>query len=171
MNNNLLDNKRKQRLIIKHLKRWKVYLASIIFLSIFGYIVVQGTMVFVRQLLNTRAYAPTHRVYASTEEPEQSEHDQIVAYINEVFGDDADKAFKLLSCENASLNPNAVNTAGNTPAGSRDTGVFQINEYWQKVQYKFLLNWRVNVEIAHQLYRENGDSFKLWSCAKKVGLN
>ena len=112
-------------------------------------------------------------VYA--EEPAEldvqtDEQREIVAYIKEVFGKDADKAFKLLSCENSSLNPRAVNTAGNTPAGSRDTGVFQINEYWQKVQYKFLLNYKVNIEIAHQIYTENGNTFERWTCGRKFGI-
>ncbi len=111
---------------------------------------------------------------AYAEEPilkvETSEQQQIVDYINEVFGSHADTAFKLLKCENGRLNSSAVNTAGNFPVGSRDIGVFQINEYWQKTQGKFLFNWKVNVEIAHQLYAENGNSFKLWSCGKALGI-
>ncbi len=120
--------------------------------------------------LNTAVYAP----YANaTEFPvvakPLTQHDQIVNYIHEVFKEDADKAFLVLSCENHALNPNAVNTAKNIPVGSRDIGVFQINEYWQKVQGKFLFNWKVNIEVAHQLYEENG-SFKLWSCGKRLGV-
>lgn len=110
-------------------------------------------------------------VYAEEALPENQTPTQkeIIGYIREVFGDDAAKAFKLLSCENSSLNPSAVNTAGNTPKGSRDVGVFQINEYWQKVQYKFLLNWKVNIEIAHQIYTDNG-SFDRWTCGRKLGI-
>lgn len=104
------------------------------------------------------------------EEEETPEQEQIRAYIKEVFGENAGDAFKLLSCENSSLNPKAVNTAGNEPVGSRDTGVFQINEYWQKVQYKFLLNWKINVQIAHQIYTENGNSFERWTCGRKLGV-
>lgn len=85
-------------------------------------------------------------------------------YIKEVFGKDADRAFKLLECENRSLNPNAVNTAGNTPAGSRDIGVFQINEYWQGVNGKFLFNPKINVQIAYQIFKDSGYSFKMWAC-------
>jgi hypothetical protein len=94
----------------------------------------------------------------------------IVSYIYEVFGPDANKAFLLLSCENSTLNPDTVNTFGNWPPGSRDIGVFQINEYWQGVNGKFLFNWKVNVEIAHQLYVENGNQFNLWSCGKRLGI-
>lgn len=105
-----------------------------------------------------------------TEKEETPEQEQIRAYIKEVFGQDAGKAFQLLSCENSSLNPAAVNTAGNQPEGSRDTGVFQINEYWQKVQYRFLLNWKINIQIAHQIYVENGHSFERWTCGRKMGI-
>lgn len=97
-----------------------------------------------------------------------SEQEQIVMYIREVFGADSDKAFKLLSCENKRLNPNAINI--NTDSHrSRDLGVFQINEYWQRTQGKFLLNWKINIEVAHQLYVENGD-FHLWTCGRKFGI-
>ncbi|MBU4154493.1 MAG: hypothetical protein KKD63_16605 [Proteobacteria bacterium] len=114
-------------------------------------------------------------VYAKTQEyvapHELTEREQIDNYIQEVFGSNSDYANRILDCENHARNPKAVNTTGNTPTGSRDIGIFQINEYWQKTQGKFLLNWKINVEVAHQLYVENGNSFKLWSCAKKVGVN
>lgn len=99
-----------------------------------------------------------------------TEKDRITNYIHEVFGEDAPLAFKVLSCENSAMNPQAVNTAGNVPAGSRDIGVFQINEYWQKTQGKFLFNWKINVEIAHQLFEENGKSFRLWTCGRKLNI-
>lgn len=102
--------------------------------------------------------------------PEQlTEREQIELYIKQVFGKDSDKAFKVLKCENSSLNPNAVNTAGNYPAGSKDIGVFQINDHWQAVQGKFLKNWKVNIEIAYQIFKENGD-FHLWTCGRRLGI-
>lgn len=103
------------------------------------------------------------------EEP-TSQQQEIMDYIDEVFGEDAWKAYKVLSCENSSLNPEAVNTAGNYPAGSRDIGVFQINEYWQSIQAKFLFNWKINIQIGHQLFIENGKQFNLWTCGRKLGV-
>jgi hypothetical protein len=87
--------------------------------------------------------------------------------IASVFGPDAPKAFKLLACENASLDPTAVRV---NKDGSRDMGLFQENESWQRTQGKFLLNWHINLLIAKQLYDENGHSFRLWSCGKRLGL-
>lgn len=98
-----------------------------------------------------------------------TEQKQIVGYIRQVFGKDSSRAFQLLSCENSSFNPNAVNTAGNSPQGSKDIGVFQINEFWQAVQGKFLFNWRTNVEIAHDIYVQNGN-FGVWTCGRKLGI-
>lgn len=99
-------------------------------------------------------------------------------YIKYVFGKDSDKAFLLLKgngtkdacAENRYLNPKAKND--NTEWGGRgiDWGVFQINDSWQGVNPKFLLNWKVNIEVAHQLYVENGNSFKLWTCGKVYGI-
>ena len=117
-----------------------------------------------------------YKVYAAVPEvtpaviQETDQQKEIADYIREVFGKDADLAFQVLSCENSALRPDAVNTAGNSPAGSRDIGIFQINEYWQRTQGKFLFNWKVNIEIAHQLFEENGKSFKLWTCGRKLGI-
>ncbi len=90
--------------------------------------------------------------------------------IESVFGSDTPKAMKLLSCENHALNPDAVNTAGNYPKGSRDIGVFQINEYWQKVNAKFLFDPQINIEIAHKIYTDSGNNFKLWTCGRKFNI-
>jgi len=105
-----------------------------------------------------------------TVEPARDPREEIRSYITEVFGEDQDKAFRLLECENPTLDPDAVNTAGNYPEGSRDIGVFQINEYWQQTQGKFLFNWKINVLIAKQLYDENGKSFILWTCGKSLNI-
>lgn len=105
-----------------------------------------------------------------TPTPVNPDYDTINAEIKEVFGSHYPKAMKVLSCENAHLRPDAVNTAGNTPAGSRDMGVFQINEYWQGVHAKFLLNYKTNIRIAYQIYEDSGYSFRMWSCGKRFGI-
>lgn len=94
-------------------------------------------------------------------------------FIKYTFGPDADKAMLLLKgqgegtcAENRHLNWDVQNYNAD---GSVDIGVFQVNSYWQKVQPKFLYNWRVNVLIAKQLFDESG-SFKLWSCGKWYGI-
>jgi hypothetical protein len=91
------------------------------------------------------------------------EDDSPEAYIHQVFQEHAEKALRLLRCENRSMNVKAVHV-NNDARKSKDVGLFQINEYWQGVQPKFLLNYKVNTQIAWQLYKENGYSFKLWSC-------
>jgi hypothetical protein len=119
---------------------------------------------------NTRIYIPVTGVPTPTIEVQVEPHDAITEEINQVFGNDAPKAFKLLSCENHALNPNAVNTAGNFPVGSRDIGVFQINEYWQKVNATFLFNPDINIRIAYQIYKDDGSSFHMWTCGRKLGI-
>lgn len=97
----------------------------------------------------------------------------IEAYIEYVFGPVFPKAMLLLKgrgegtcAENRYLKWDAQNYNAD---GSIDIGVFQINSKWQKVQVKFLYNWRINVLIAKQLYDESG-SFKLWSCGRYYGI-
>ena len=105
-----------------------------------------------------------------TATPTPTEHDQIVGYIKQVFGTDADKAFELLTSpvchENRSLDPDAVNLNSD---GSRDYSIFQVNDRWQGVRGKFLLNWKVNVLIAKQLFDES-HSFKMWVCGQRLGI-
>lgn len=104
------------------------------------------------------------------EEPDTPEE-----YIKYIFGEDADKAFLLLKgndeCggENFNLEWDAQNY-NDDPQKSVDIGIFQINEYWHKINRKWLFNWKINIEIAHQLYKENGDSFKLWTAGKCLGI-
>jgi len=156
---------------LKHKTAWNVALAInfILLVAIVGTRVKSLEAIHIESPLATTAYAmeddQAPRVKATT--PEQKD---IVDYINQVFGQDADKALQLLSCENHRLNPSAVNTAGNFPAGSRDIGVFQINEYWQKTNAKYLFNWKINVLVAKQLFDENHGSFNLWTCGRKLGL-
>lgn len=96
---------------------------------------------------------------------------QVIAdEVKRVFGADAPKAFLLLSHENSSLNPSAVNTAGNTPKGSRDIGVFQINEFWQQVQGRYLFNYKINILIAKQIYDESNHTFKMWTAGRALNI-
>lgn len=96
------------------------------------------------------------------------EYEEMRELIKEVFGDHADKAFKLLECENRGLDPKAVNTAGNYPEGSRDIGLFQINEYWQGVNAKFLFDAELNTRIAYKIFKDSDYTFKMWTCGKQM---
>lgn len=101
-------------------------------------------------------------------------YDEIRADIVAVFGSHAPKAFKLLSCENSSLNPNAVNH-NKDAVKSTDYGVFQINDYWQGIRHdgkaqQLLLDPKINVRIAWRLYEDNGYQFGLWTCGRKLGI-
>ena len=89
-----------------------------------------------------------------------SQQQQIINYIKEVFGSQSDNAFKVLSCENHRLNPNAQNWNSD---GSIDTGIFQVNSI-HGVNANYLKDWRVNVDVAHQIYL--GSSWNAWTCAK-----
>ncbi len=117
--------------------------------------------------LTVNVYTEDRDIKVEVKTPEQQE---IADFIRATFGKDADKAFQVLSCENASLNPDAVNTAGNFPAGSRDIGVFQVNSYWQDVNPKFLFDYKINVMIAKKIFDDSGRSFKMWSCGKRLGI-
>jgi len=97
---------------------------------------------------------------------EKSVEDQIRHWAEEADFPYTDYLVKLARCE-STLNPEAINTQGNTPAGSRDVGVFQINEYWHpEVDSACSLNvecatkwtmWRIMDGYQHE-----------WSCDRKI---
>lgn len=140
----------------------KTYINVLVLLGIILIVTIIGNLYKKQENITAhyynKAYAYEQQIKELTIQP-ATKKEQISAYIKKVFGKDSDKAFKLLKCENPSLDPLAVSS-------TNDYGIFQINEYWQKTQSKFLKNWKVNIEIAHQLYVENNNSFKLWSCNK-----
>lgn len=156
------------------IKLWKVYISLLIVAGIAAYIVALGTIEFTKKLFSMTAYAPTHRVFAevkTTPTPIPTQEEEIRAYVTEVFGEHADKAFKVLACENHALNPKAVNRAGNFPEGSEDRGLFQINDFHQRVENKaFLFDYKVNTHIAYNIFSRDGYSFKLWTCGRKLGI-
>lgn len=101
-----------------------------------------------------KGYLPTivKTVYAGEKD------DDIVGYIRQVFGEKyADQAIKVAYCESR-LNPKARGDGGNS------IGTFQINIRWHKIMPKFLLNPKINILVAKQLFDENHSKWNLWSC-------
>jgi len=118
--------------------------------------------------------APMHLKTSGASAKLTTQYDQIHEYIEQVFGKDSDKAFLLLqgtssvSChENRGLNPSAIHINDD---GSKDVGVFQISEYWQGVPARFLLDYKVNVDVAHKIYVDSGYNFHLWTAGRCLGI-
>lgn len=77
-----------------------------------------------------------------------------------------DYLVRLAKCE-SNFNPNAVNIQGNTPKGSRDRGIMQINDYWHKEvsdEQAFNLEWSVNWAIENI----NAGRQDMWSCNRII---
>lgn len=97
-------------------------------------------------------------------------------YVQEKFGKDAWKAFALLKgtkyCggENKTLNPEASNTAGNTPEGSVDRGYWQFNSHWHpEVSDNCVKDIKCSTDRAYEMFKKDG-SFKQWSSGKCIGI-
>ena len=106
---------------------------------------------------------------------ELSEQDVIKNYIRSVFKEDYDKAMTLLGCENARLNPSAINDNSLVGGRGKDYGIFQINDQWNGITHEgkasqFLLDYRINTNIAYRLYIDNGSNFHAWTCGRKLGI-
>ena len=93
----------------------------------------------------------------------KTEKQEIIDLIVEVFGEDAPDAFSILYCENRSLSPNAVNHNRN---GSRDLGVFQLNDRYHGGEENF--NPETNVRKAYKIFSKKG--WSPWACSERVGV-
>lgn len=118
--------------------------------------------------------APTHDVVYIEKEVEvikevevdrrfDSEKQQILAYIVEVFGDDSADAINILYCENRNLDPKAVNHNRN---GTSDLGIFQLNDAYWGGEENF--DWKTNVDKAYKIFKSSG--WKAWSCSTRIGV-
>lgn len=88
---------------------------------------------------------------------------EIEQYICTTFKTEYSNAMAILSCENKSLNPNAINTYNSN--GSIDEGIFQINSIHNQPD---MFNYKKNIEFAHKLFKKKG--WSPWSCSHKVGV-
>lgn len=95
----------------------------------------------------------------------QTTEEQIIAYIWEKFGYEAESAFAILSCENGKLDPYAINIYNSD--GSIDVGIFQINSiHGYSVEY--LQDWKNNIDMAYGIFERDG--WSAWSCSWKIGV-
>ena len=102
---------------------------------------------------------------ASTPSASLSDKEEVMDYILEVFGKDADRAIWMAKCESG-LRKNAYN--GSNSNGTADYGVFQINSVHQKrFGQGYMVDWKENVRVAKKIFDEQG--FYPWTCGKAIG--
>lgn len=95
--------------------------------------------------------------------PCEGEKCEIMDYIVEVFEEDALDAMNVLKCENGNLNPNAVNYNRN---GSRDLGVFQLNDNYWGGEENF--DYKTNIDKAYTIFVRAGKLWTPWTCSHRV---
>jgi len=95
----------------------------------------------------------------------------IVGYINYKFGEYADDAFKVLSCENKTLNPKAINNNMEWGGVGIDRGYWQINN----VYHPHVSDWcasdvKCSTDYAYRMWLNDGRSFKRWTCGRYLKI-
>jgi hypothetical protein len=94
------------------------------------------------------------------------EIDAVKAEIRRVFGNRANDAIKIFTCESG-LNPKAFN--GKNTNGSWDAGIAQVNSI-HGVSKAMLFDVETNIAVAKVIYERAGHSFSPWVCAHKLGI-
>jgi len=83
--------------------------------------------------------------------------------IKEYFGEHSEDAFKVLDCENKTLNPRAVNYNRN---GSKDLGLFQLNDRYWGGEENF--DPETNIKKARMIFDRAGGKWTPWTCAYRA---
>jgi hypothetical protein len=118
--------------------------------------------------------SPELAVTITTPEPTKpakltTEQEEIIAFIKQTFGKDADEAIQIARCESG-LRPNAVNHNTDS-AQTIDYGLFQINNHWQEIDNtSFLFDYKINTLMAKKIFDNRGGNWSAWACATKLGL-
>jgi hypothetical protein len=95
--------------------------------------------------------------------------EEIQGEIVRVFGKDANAALCIAKMESG-FRADARNGWGNTPAGSVDRGVFQLNSHWQShISDAEAFNAKSNIAHAKRIF-DNWGGWDAWSTRHKCGL-
>ena len=95
------------------------------------------------------------------------------AYVYEVFGEYYDKAILLLTgngeCggENKLLDPYAVNSNSD---GSRDRGIFQINDKFHPLTDEQAFDYRQNIDYAWRMFVNDNYTFIRWTAGRCLNI-
>jgi len=139
-----------------------VGLGGSIVLSLWLMVLGQGTNLS-QQKVEAKEYIKP--VVVVSQNSQMTEKQQIMSYIVEVFGDDADDAITIINkCENSDFNPKATNYNSN---GTWDTGIFQINQI-HGYSLEEMQNWKKNIDAAKKIFDKAGKKWTPWSCAYVV---
>ncbi|GIW70274.1 MAG: hypothetical protein KatS3mg101_1021 [Patescibacteria group bacterium] len=109
----------------------------------------------------------------SNTERQKTQKEEIEDYIQIKFKDDYEKAMLLLrgdgQCggENPNLDPYAVNV---NKDGSRDRGIFQINNKYHPLTDDEAFNWQTNIDYAYRMYLNDNKTFKRWTAGKCMNI-
>ena len=109
---------------------------------------------------------PKPRVVARAVAAPKPYEGEVRAYIQEVWGENAERAMAVADCESG-FNPNALNN--NPKTGDYSVGVFQINLHGSLAKNRpseeWLKDYKNNIDYAHKMFQASG--FGPWTCAKR----
>jgi hypothetical protein len=97
----------------------------------------------------------------------KTEKCKVLAYIVEVFGDDAADAITMINkCENHAFSQSAINYNKN---GTTDHGIMQINSiHIPKCGEGIKDDYKANIDCGYKIFKNRG--WEAWSCSHVVGV-
>jgi hypothetical protein len=139
-----------------------IFLATMILTAVVGYDIAHT------EVPPVKAQEVVESPVASPEPTTAPIPEDIVGYINYKFGEDAEKAFKVLNCENKTLNPKALNDNTEWGGIGKDRGYWQINDIF----HPSVSDWcasdvKCSTDYAYRMYMNDNKSFVRWTCGRK----
>jgi len=92
----------------------------------------------------------------------------IVGYTRFKFGEDADKALKVLKCENRNLDPEAVNDNRKWGGVGVDRGYWQINNHYHPITDECAKDVVCSTDYSYRMYLNDNKTFVRWTCGRSL---
>lgn len=170
-------NKRsREKRILIYLTVGFILLASNVFINISNDYTINAEMVKGTRPTNELSHVVEQVVMAEDKisaplpvmvETEKSNEEKIREIAEEYNFRWTDWLIRLAKCENRTLDTKAINDKGNTPAGSIDRGIFQINDFWHsEVSNECAYDLRCSTIWTMQ--RVNAGYQSEWVCNNKI---
>lgn len=91
---------------------------------------------------------------------------EVHRYIYEKFGEDYEKAVKVVMCESR-FKLKAFNDNTTWGGVGQDRGIWQINNVYHPVSDACAYDYKCSTDYAYRMYKNDNKNFNRWTCGRK----